>query len=368
MFLDKLIAEISKDLSKKKNPQERVVLHHQLNRLMNTVAINVKTKKEADGILETYKEKLYKFPYPFGAYTSWVEIGDINYLVMPPDDKWPHYQIYFGHYYTGALYIQDTFLWSRDGRIGPHIDRRGGFPVGPAVYAYQNGARCDELKNTTDFDIEVVSDDGITCDKWRNAYEDENRDEQGPVFKLYNMEENLPDWLKNDTASYACRLLDNPDPDIACWCPYHSLLWDAALLPISIIMYIAIAPVRELDQSWQPSRRIGTGSSAREKKGHYQLAPIKKFYFKKRLQRYETGEGGELAVPHFVRGHDRRSHERHLRGGRVTQVKEAWVNPHWVGDSFNELPPHYSLNWFKDERIESAKALIQKEERNHDSN
>lgn len=353
MYLDKVITSIVGDLGKKKEAKQRMMLQHELNRLTRSVAISVR-KKEADDILDVYKSKLYNFSYPFGDYATWIEIGDINYLVLPPDETWPHYQIYLNHKYTDALYIEDILVWAPDGRIGPHRDRPGGYEIGPTVYAYQN-SRCAKLNLPKD-ELEIFArdaEDGLAgaCLAWR-APDGED------VIEFTAVDPNMPDWIVEASKSYACRLFDKPGySDNPILCPYHDEFWDAALLPISIIIYIATAPVRELDTSWQPKRIIGSGSKAREKRGYYQLTPIKKHYFHKRIQRYIVGESRELAVPHFVRGHERRSHERHLRSGRVTQVRECWVNPHWVGEGYEELPPHYSLNWFNDERIESVKKL-----------
>ena len=334
MRLDDLIQESTKALAKLKRPN--LDLSFMLDLLRSSVAIKVNTKAEADATLEIFKTGLFDFPYPFGPYLCWIEIpvegrDSICYSVMAPDEKWPHWQIYLNpqeDVYGGQ------FIWSASGRIGPHRDLPGGQAVGPTVFAHQDVRYC------------------AGC-KYFGAEPD-----HGKVHKLSPVDGSIPPATRDLMSSLACAFTGGPDTR----CQHSAAFWDAALLPVSIIMYIAVAPTHELDISWQPRRVFGKGTNQRTKVGYYHLTPIRKAYIERRIRHFWTGEGKKLEIPSFVRGHRRRAHRRFLGWrGEYTSVKESWVNPHWRGPEVGELPPHYSLSWGTDKRVESVERLISSE-------
>lgn len=331
MKLDDLIQETTKALAKLKH--SNLALNYMLDQLKSSVAIKVNTKAEADIMLEVFKTELFDFPYPFGPYLCWIEIPvegreSICYSVMAPYEEWPHWQIY--------LNPQDTarggqFIWSASGRVGPRIDLPGGQAIGPTVFAHQDVRYCKGCKHF-----------GAEPDFVK-------------VHKMTPVDKSISSATRDLWGGLCCAFTWGRDTR----CQHSAAFWDAAILPVSIIMYIAVAPTHELDGSWHPRRILGKGTNQRTKVGYYHLTPVRKVYIEKRIGRFWTGEGRKLEVPSFVRGHHRRAHKRFLSWrGKYTNVRESWVNPHWRGPELEELPPHYSLNWGPDKRLVSVERLV----------
>ncbi len=285
-------------------------------------------------MLDVYKQSLAPFPYPFTDRHCWVEIltGSISpicYLVMPPDDLWPHWQIYMN---PDPPYLAGYFAWSSDGRVGPHRDRRGGFPCGPTLFVGQDRGTCQGCKylDADDNDEMVVS--------------------------FIAVDDSIPSWAKALSRHKVCRFVHGPDLRR---CPGSADAWDAALLPISIILYIALAPTRELDISWRPPRVLGHGKTLRRKMGYYYVTPIKKVYFHRRVATYLTGEARQIERRFSVRGHVRHSHLRRCPSGSVARVREHWVRPSWKGQEGLASAPHrYAVDWPADVRVEAARRLL----------
>lgn len=329
-----MIQDTTKKLADSKNQIERMRLSLELTSLRDSVAIRVKTKKQADSIWEALKDEINFFPYPFGDYLTWIEIDTpqepVSYSLLPPDETWPHWQIYLG---PTAGEARQCFLWSQDGRIGPHLDRPGGKPTLPTLFVYQDGEWCAGCEY-----FEAVSNDDT-------------------IHKMVCVNETLPPALKAQATALCCSFKGAPDIER---CPHSQTFWDAALLPISIIMYIAVAPTQELDKSWHSKRTLGKGKSERSKVGHYLITPIKKTYIRYRIEKFKTGKARELEIPSFVRGHHRRGHQRFLSWlGISIDVKPSWVRPFWRGPEWADLPPHYSLKLGQDKRVDAARELLE---------
>jgi hypothetical protein len=333
MKLDEVIDQVEKDLGKTRDKLKQNMLLHHHQALKMCIPIRVKTKVEADNMLDVFRASPVSFPYPFGSLLSWIEIPldqnqYITYIVMPPDEKWPHWQVYLNPNPPNA---DARFMWSADGRIGPYKDKPGGQPVGPTVWVYQDPSHCHNCR-----------------------YFEIGKDESDLVCLMEEVETADPTMIPF-TRGLACEFTLVPDSDR---CPKSPDFWNAALLPISIIMYIALAPTKELDVSWQPKRTLGKGKNEREKRGYYLITPIKKVYIKRRLEHFITSERRQIEVTYFVRGHNRREHMRRKpKGEGLCHVRGSWVKAHWRGPEQEDLPPHYSLAWGPDERIESAKRL-----------
>ncbi len=333
MRIDDLISKIAQHLAIARNPQTRAILANQLLALQQSVAIRVNTKTGADAMLNVYKQSLAPFPYPFGEHGCWGEISTgskmpLCYLLMAPDDTWPHWQIYLN---WDPPYVGHMFAWSPDGRVGPYLDRPGGFPCGPTLFIAQDSNLCRDCRL-----LDAEADHKLVCD-------------------FVPVDPQTPAWMTAMTRHKVCQFVLSSDTQR---CPRSVDAWDAALLPISVILYIALAPVRELDISWQPPRVLGHGKSLRHKVGYYQLTPIKKIYFHRRVTAYVSGERRHLEKRFFVRGHVRRSHFRCCPSGVHTKVKEAWVRLYWKGPEGLAVSPHrYTVDWPTDGRVEAAQRL-----------
>ena len=334
MKIDDLISKLARSLADAKEPIKRAILASHLFTLQQAVAIRVSTRAEAQLMLDVYRQSLASFPYPFGDHFCWVEISEklgnpLCYMLMPPDSEYPHWQVYLD---PSPPFAEGFFAWSPDGRIGPHRDRPGGFPCGPTLFVAQDRNLCQGcVYLDAEADHELVSD-FVAVDSWR------------------------PAWEKALARHKVCRFVRGPDPDR---CPRSTDAWDVTLLPISIILYIALAPTRELDTIWRPPRVLGHGKTRRRKVGYYHVTPIRKHYFRRRVMTYFTGQQRFIDKRFFVRGHVRSSHFRRCLGGTLVKVREHWVRPCWKGPEELAVAPHrYAIDWPADARVDAARRLM----------
>ena len=333
MKIDDLISRVARDLAGAKEPIKQAILANYLSMLQQAVAIRVNTGAEARLMFDVYRQSLASFPYPFGDHFCWVEISErpgspLCYMLMPPDSKYPHWQVYLN---PSPPFAEGFFAWSPDGRIGPYQDRPGGFPCGPTLFVDQDRNRCRGCNYLdAEGDDELVLD-FVSTDGWR------------------------PAWEKALSRHKVCRFVHGPDISR---CPRSADAWDVTLLPISIILYIALAPDRELDAIWRPPRILGHGKTRRRKVGYYHVTPIRKHYFHRRVTAYSTGQQRSIDKRFFVRGHIRSSHFRRCRDGTPAKVREHWVRLYWKGPEELAAAPHrYTIDWPADARVDVARRL-----------